>query len=268
MDQPPSAIAFPAREYRFDDAQRPDVLRMVPVEAPVSIAVNGLGYAVMMATPSDLTCFATGFALSEGLAVRADEIRSDVAEIEGGWIVRISVPQDNAARILERQRARMSESSCGLCGVENIAAVHRALPQLLSGPPVARAAIGAAMHDLRDWQPLNRETGAVHAAAFAGFDGVIRHAYEDVGRHNALDKLIGALALADIDPAGGMVLLSSRCSYEIVEKCARAGAGLLVTISAPTSLAVERATLARLTLVALARRDSMLVLNDPFDRLT
>ena len=239
----------------------------MPIEAPVAIEVNGLGYAVMMATPANLAAFATGFALSEGLAATPSDIRVDVAGVEGGWIVRLRVPQGSAGRIAERQRARMSESSCGLCGVENIAAIHRALPELPEGPPMRRAAIARALLALSDWQPLNRETGAVHAAAFARFDGTITHAFEDVGRHNALDKLIGGLALEGIDPAGGMVLLSSRCSYEIVEKCARARAGLLVTISAPTSLAVERAKLARLTLVALARRDSMLVLNDPYDRI-
>jgi len=255
-------------ECRFDDAADTQRQRPVAVEAPVAIEINGLGYAVMMATPSDLDEFAVGFALSEGLAGKAADIRSDIAWIEGGWIARLRVPASRADRIAERQRARMSESSCGLCGVENIAAVHRALPQLPPGPPVERSAIARALEDLRDWQPLNRETGAVHAAAFATRDGIITHAFEDVGRHNALDKLLGGLALAGIDPAGGMVLLSSRCSYEIVEKCARAGAGLLVTISAPTSLAVERAVLAQLTLVALARRDSMLVMNDPFDRIS
>ncbi len=258
---------FAVSERRFDGAADAALDRAVPVETPVAIEVNGLGYAVMMATPSDLTEFAVGFALSEGLAERAEDIRSDIAEIEGGWIARLKVPASHAERIAERQRARMSESSCGLCGVENIAAVHRALPQLFTGPAVGRAAIAHALESLRDWQPLNRETGAVHVAAFAGFDGTIVQAFEDVGRHNALDKLIGAMALAGTDPADGMVLVSSRCSYEIVEKCARAGASLLVTISAPTSLAVERAKRARLTLVVLARRDSMLVLNDPFGRI-
>lgn len=248
--------SFAVTEMRFDGGEDGARDRAVPVETPVAIEVNGLGYAVMMATPADLAAFATGFVLSEGLAERASDVRCDIAEVEGGWIARLRVPP-GCADIRERQRARMSESSCGLCGLENIEAVHRALPTLPGGPNVARDAIARALGNLRDWQPLNRETGAVHAAAFADFDGVIAKAYEDVGRHNALDKLIGALALDGIDPAGGMVLLSSRCSYEIIEKCARAGAGMLVTISAPTSLAVERAKLARLTLVALARRGAI-----------
>lgn len=260
--------SFAAQEMCFDGGDDGARARAVPVEAPVAIEVNGLGYAVMLATPADLTVFATGFALSEGLAVRAADIRCDIAKVEGGWIARLRVPPERAIVIEERRRARMSESSCGLCGLENIAAVHRVLPELPDGPKVTRDAIARALESLRDWQPLNRATGAVHAAAFANFDGIILKAFEDVGRHNAMDKLVGALALDGIDPAGGMVLLSSRCSYEIVEKCARAGAGLLVTISAPTSLAVERAMLAKLTLVALARRDSMLVMNDPHERLT
>ncbi|WP_420606441.1 formate dehydrogenase accessory sulfurtransferase FdhD [Novosphingopyxis sp.] len=260
--------SFAVTEMRFDGGEDRARDRAVPVETPVAIEVNGLGYAVMMATPADLTAFATGFALSEGLAERAADVRCDIAEVEGGWIARLRVPPVRADIVRERQRARMSESSCGLCGLENIAAVHRALPELPDGPNVSRVAIARALESLRDWQPLNRETGAVHAAALASFDGEILAAFEDVGRHNAMDKLIGALALDGVKPSTGIVLLSSRCSYEIVEKCVAAGAGLLVTISAPTSLAVERAKLAKLTLVALARRDSMLVLNDPYGRLS
>lgn len=237
--------------------------RSIAVEAPVSIEVGGIGYAVMMATPTDLKDYALGFALSEGLVATPDQIeRIDVHPVEGGWALRIWVPPDRKAKALERARQRVSESSCGLCGIENIEQVLRPLPPLTARITTDRAAIAAALGALRDHQPLGRATGAVHAAAFCAPTGEIRLAREDVGRHNALDKLIGALARAGTDPATGFILLSARCSYELVEKTVRAGCPMLVTISAPTSLAAERAVQAGLTLVALARADSALVIND------
>jgi FdhD protein len=237
--------------------------RSVPVEVPVSIEVCGIGYAVMMATPSDLADYALGFALSEGLVERRDEVLAlDIHEVEGGWVLRLSLPPERAEIALERARRRVTESSCGLCGMDNIAQVLRPLPQLEARIRTDRAAIARALASLRDHQPLGRVTGAVHAAAFCGPDGAILCAREDVGRHNALDKLIGAMATEGRDPATGFILLSARCSYELVEKTVRAGCPMLVTISAPTSLAVERAISAGLTLVTLARADSALVVSD------
>ena len=241
-----------------------DLLRRVPLEAPVAIEYNGIGYAVMMATPADLQAYAVGLTLGEGLATRADEIGDiDVHQIDGGWIVRIMLSPERMGPVLERARTRVSESSCGLCGIESIEQVLRPLPPVTAPPSASRAAIAKAWAALPDHQPLSRATGAVHAAAFCTPDGRIVAAREDVGRHNALDKLVGALALDGVDPATGFILLSARCSYELVEKTVRAGCPMLVTISAPTSLAVERAAAAGLTLVALARADNALVLNDP-----
>ncbi len=157
----------------------------------------------------------------------------------------------------------MSESSCGLCGIENIEEVLRPLPPVTARIATDRTAIANALMALPDHQPLGRATGAAHAAAFCSPAGAIELAREDVGRHNALDKLIGAMARAGIDPASGFILLSARCSYELVEKTVRAGCPMLVTISAPTSLAVERAADAGLTLVALARTDAALIVGDP-----
>lgn len=239
------------------------LVRSLPIEAPVSIEVGGIGYAVMMATPADLEDYALGFALSEGLVEAADQIeRIDLHAVEGGWALRLWVPAERKAMALERARQRVSESSCGLCGIENIEQVLRPLPPLTAQITTDRAAIAAALAALRDHQPLGQATGAVHAAAFCTPTGKILYAREDVGRHNALDKLIGALARAGTDPATGFILLSARCSYELVEKTVRAGCPMLVTISAPTSLAAERAVQAGLTLVALARPDSALVIND------
>ncbi len=230
--------------------------RAVPVKMPVAIEVSGISYAVMMATPADLSDYAIGFCLSEGLVTSAAEVKSIHAHpVEGGIVLRLSLPAAARERVLARARVRVTESSCGLCGIDNIAQVLRPLPPLAATLAVPRKAIARALDDLRDHQPLGRATGAVHAAAFADVTGKILVAREDVGRHNALDKLVGALSRAGLDPATGFILLTARCSYELVEKTVRLGCPVLVTISAPTSLAADRARAAGLTLVALARRD-------------
>jgi FdhD protein len=252
------------RRLGFIEPEDRTLLRSVPIEAPVAIQICGAGnYAVMMATPSDLHDYATGFALGEGLAVRSDQIQDiDIRQVDGGWVIRITVPPEHVESARKRTRARVTESSCGLCGMESIAQVLRPLPPVAARIATNRAAIARSLSSLPEFQPLGRSTGAVHAAAFCAPDGRIVCVREDVGRHNALDKLIGALAKSGIHPASGFILLSARCSYELVEKTVRAGCPMLVTISAPTSLAVERATNAGLTLVTLARPDSALIVND------
>jgi FdhD protein len=257
------SLDFTAHRIAFDGADS-DALRRVPIEMPVAIEYNGIGYAVMMATPADLEDFAVGLTLSEGLAAIGDIADVDLHAIAGGWIARITLASDKLEPVLARARTRVSESSCGLCGMDSIEQVLRPLPPVTSRIATTRAAIADALAGLSAHQPLSAATGAVHAAAFCTADGAIVMAREDVGRHNALDKLLGGLARAGLSAADGFVLLTSRCSYELVEKAVRANCPLLVTISAPTSLAVERATAAGLTLAALARRDSMLVLNDPW----
>ncbi len=232
-------------------------------EAPIALEFNGLAYAVMMATPADLEDFALGFALTEGLAKSpADLSDLAVAEVEKGWIVRAQLTGLGIEQLTERVRARVAESSCGLCGIENLDTVAKPLPQVAAHAPLDEAAIFTALAALREHQPLTRQTGAAHAAAFATPEGAILHAREDVGRHNALDKLIGALAAAGQDLAEGFILSTARCSYEIVEKAVRAGATRLVTVSLPTSMAVARAEQASLSLWCLARDDSILRVND------
>jgi FdhD protein len=232
-------------------------------EAPVALEFNGLSYAVMMATPADLEDFALGFALTEGLAkAPADLTDIAVAEVEHGWVVRAALSGLGIDQLTDRVRARVAESSCGLCGIENLEAVARPLPPVAAHGALAEAAIFAALAALRDHQPLGRQTGAAHAAAFASPAGTIHAVREDVGRHNAMDKLVGALATAGQDPAGGFILSTARCSYEIVEKAVRAGATRLVTVSLPTSMAVARAEQAGLSLWSLARDDSVLLVND------
>ncbi|MFB0612815.1 formate dehydrogenase accessory sulfurtransferase FdhD [Aurantiacibacter poecillastricola] len=250
-------------EIRADGSRRELQRAFVP-EVPVALEYNGLSYAVMMASPADLEDFARGFALTEGLArTPSDMTDIAVAEVEHGWIVRAQLTGLGIEKLTERVRTRVAESSCGLCGIENLEAVSAPLPRVAGHETLAPGAIFAALGKLRDHQPLTKQTGAAHAAAFCTADGTILHAREDVGRHNAMDKLVGALAAAGQDVGDGFILSSARCSYEIVEKTVRAGATRLVTISLPTSMAVERAKAAGLGLWCLARDDSVLLVNDP-----
>jgi FdhD protein len=249
-------------EVRADGTRRALARDWVP-EAPVALEFNGLSYAVMMATPADLEDFARGFALTEGLAkTPADVTDIAIAETDKGWIVRSSLAGLGIEKLTDRVRARVAESSCGLCGIENLEAVARPLPRVSTHSALDPQAIFTALGALRDHQPLTRRTGAAHAAAFCDETGAIRTVREDVGRHNALDKLIGALAVSGEDPTDGFILSTARCSYEIVEKAVRAGATRLVTVSLPTSMAVERTKEAGLSLWSLARDDSMLLVND------
>ncbi len=248
--------------YSFDrvapDSQATPHARAVIAESPVAIEVNGIGYAVMMATPQDIADFATGFALAERIVTAAGEIESlDLHDTPRGTIVRLTVPPARAAKMLDRVRRRTSDSSCGLCGMDNLDAVHRDLPRVPEAT-AAPASIFAALAAMRAHQPLNRATGAAHAALLCAHDGTIRVAREDVGRHNAFDKLIGAMARQRLGWDDGFALLSSRCSYELVEKAALAACPMLVTVSAATSLALDRAQAAGLTLVSLARDDAVL----------
>lgn len=248
-------------EIARDGTHRPVTREWVP-EAPVALEFNGLSYAVMMATPADLEDFALGFALTEGLAQAPSDVTDlAVAEVENGWIVRAALTGLGIDQLTDRVRARVAESSCGLCGIENLEAVTRPLPKVAEHESLPEAAIFTALAALREHQPLMRQTSAAHAAAFASPAGAILHAREDVGRHNAMDKLVGALAAAGQNPAAGFILSTARCSYEIVEKAVRAGATRLVTVSLPTSMAVARAQQADLSLWCLARDDSVLLVN-------
>ncbi|WP_097093393.1 formate dehydrogenase accessory sulfurtransferase FdhD [Novosphingobium sp. Chol11] len=235
------------------------VERDLAEEMPVAIEFNGVGYAVLMATPGDVAELVQGFALAERLVLPSDApLDVDVHVTEQGLVARATLPPERVEGLLGRVRHRVSDSSCGLCGVENLEQALRPLPAVTARSTAGRAAIFRALGDLAAHQPLNRQTGAVHAAALAGADGAIRLAYEDVGRHNAFDKLIGAMRRRQLSWDGGFALLSSRCSYELVEKAALANCPLLVTISAPTRLAAERAASAGLPIIVLARADAML----------
>ncbi len=241
------------------DGARTATPRALADEVPIAVEFNGLGYAVLMATPVDLVDLAYGFALSERLIDAAgDVIEVDEHRTDRGVIVRVTIAGHLGERIVERVRHRVAESSCGLCGIENLEQALRPLPSVTATSNASDTALFHALAALRDHQPLNRATGAVHAAAACAATGEVLLAREDVGRHNAFDKLIGAMLREGRGWGGGFALLSSRCSYELVEKAALAGCPMLVTISAPTALAVQRAAAAGVALRVLARSDSML----------
>jgi formate dehydrogenase accessory protein FdhD len=248
-----SAIAAPATT-RVRDGQETALPQVVAAEVPIALSYNGRSHVVMMGTPADLEDFAVGFSIAEGIVDDADEIE-DIACTDTGKGLRISVaiPPAWAARIENQQRNLAGRTGCGLCGVTTIEQALRPLPPVPAGPPVAASAIAASLEALPAQQKINRETGAVHAAAFADRSGTLLAVREDIGRHNAFDKLIGAVARADLDPADGFALITSRCSMEMVQKAATFGFPLLVAISAPTSLAIELAEGCGLTLVAFAR---------------
>ncbi len=233
-------------------------------EAAVALVYNEQPHAVMMATPLDLEDFGLGFSLSEGIVDRADELLDvRVVRLEQGLQLSMRIPPERQQRLRDRPRALEGRSGCGVCGTRHIDDVLRAPRPALAGIVVDAVALRRALDEMRTRQSINAETGAVHAAAWASPDGAVQLLREDVGRHNALDKLIGALARAGTPAAQGFVVLTSRASYEMVLKSASAGVSLIVAISAPTSLAVDLADEAGITLVGFARNDRCTVYTRP-----
>ena len=223
-------------------------------EVPVGLVYAGDLFAVMLATPTDLEDFATGFSLSEGIVGSADELAiTAIDELTDGVRLRMELPVERLAALLRRKRNLMGGSGCGRCGTDSFAETLRPLDPVRSTARIAPDAIRRAVAALPSGQTLNRQTGSVHAAGFALPDGQLLAVREDVGRHNALDKLIGALARGGIDPAGGFVVVSSRCSFEMVHKTAAAGIPLIAAISAPTSLCVGFAETVGVGVVAYVR---------------
>ncbi|QIO99607.1 formate dehydrogenase accessory sulfurtransferase FdhD [Bradyrhizobium symbiodeficiens] len=230
--------------------------RLIPEETPLALTYNGGTYAVMMGTPQNLEDFAVGFSLSEGIVKSADDIRSlEVVRLDDGIELRMWLAAEDAARIGERRRHVAGPTGCGICGIESIAEAVRPAAVVPHGQTFTPEQIMAAMQAIAPLQSINLQTRAVHAAAFWSPAGHIVGLREDVGRHNALDKLAGALARGRTDTRGGMVLLTSRVSVEMVQKAAAIGAPVMVAVSAPTALAVRTAEAAGITLIAIARQD-------------
>jgi len=238
--------------------------RRVPEETPVALTYNGGTYAVMMATPQDLQDFAVGFSLSEGIVRSPEEILSlDVIELDDGIELRMWLEPATAARISERRRQIAGPTGCGLCGIDSIAEAVRPAAIVAGELRVSASDITTATQALPAFQDIHNETRAVHAAAFwAPSQGIVA-LREDVGRHNALDKLAGAVARDGIATDRGMVLLTSRVSVELVQKTAAMGAAVMVAVSAPTALAVRMADAAGITLIAVARSDGFEIFTHP-----
>ncbi len=251
----PATLSVAARRLRFTEAGREAAVE-VAVEMPVNIVYGTMPYAVMMASPGDLEDFVVGFSLTEGVIAAASDIRGIALRHEADGIVAdVELAPERFRAHLARRRNLTGRTSCGICGIETIAELPQAEGQGVARPePVSEKAIAWALAALDYCQPLHRLTRAVHAAAWCDMRGSIVTAREDVGRHNALDKLIGARLLAGCDRRG-FLLVTSRASFEMVEKAAIFGAGTLVAISAPTSFAIDRAMTLGITLVAVARAD-------------
>ena len=235
------------------------IIWLLPEEVPVAIMVNSISHAVMMATPADLQDFAVGFALSERLVAHSSHIGNVLVMSSGeGFSVDLAIEESKLIRERIIPRSMEGRVGCGLCGIEEMADAIRMPDRKLPRPNVSSGAIAKAFAALPSFQPMNELNRTVHAAAWCSVDGSILLAREDVGRHNALDKLIGAMARARTKPESGFVLMSSRCSFELVQKCATVGIGALATISAPTALALKLAKQAGLKLAALSSQGIMI----------
>ncbi|MCS0502485.1 formate dehydrogenase accessory sulfurtransferase FdhD [Ancylobacter mangrovi] len=250
-------LAVKAGEVRLGE-------RAIPEETAVAIVHNGSTYAVMMATPADLEDFGYGFSLTEGVVGSLSDVESiETLEFDEGVEIRLWLNEERAGQMVARRRQIAGPTGCGLCGVESLELATKPAKLVPEGRSFTTAQIGEAIAALPTAQRLNHETRAVHAAAFwQPGDGLVA-VREDVGRHNALDKLVGHLTRTGRDAAAGIVLLTSRVSIEMVQKTAMLGAPVLVAVSAPTALAVRTAEASGITLAAIARDDGFEVFTHP-----
>jgi FdhD protein len=258
MEAADRRMTMPAAQARPVLRMRHDVLTaiedMVIDEVPVALVYNGISHAVMMATPADLEEFALGFSLSEGIIAQPGQCYGiEVEEGEDGIAVHLEIAAEAFMALKERRRTLAGRTGCGLCGVESLQQVHRTLPLLAPARGLHAAGVRRALDAIGAQQTLTRLTGAAHAAAWCGMDGGLGIVREDIGRHNALDKVIGAMARARARPSDGFLLITSRVSFEMAQKAIVAGVPALVGMSAPTLAAVELAEKAGMTLLAFAR---------------
>jgi FdhD protein len=250
---------------RVSETRAEDTSRLIPEEVPVALVYDGTTHAVMMATPADLEDFGVGFSLTEGIVARRDQIRElEIVEHEKGIEARMWLVPEAGLKQVERRRRITGPTACGLCGVDSLEAAVAEPRRVGHAATATPAEIQRALGAMPPAQTLNVATRAVHAAAFwDGAAGTIAAVREDVGRHNALDKLVGAVATAGLDPAKGFVVLTSRVSVEMVQKTAMLGAEIIVAVSAPTALALRVAEAAGITLVAIARPDAFEIFTHP-----
>jgi FdhD protein len=241
-----------------------DVTDFVAEERPVGLLYQGIPHVVMLASPADLEDLGVGFTLSEGIAADASEIHSvDVAHKDGSITVNLGISSNSFAALLRQRRNLAGRTGCGLCGVENVEDAVRSPRHVGAGVRVTPDELHAQLAALQDRQPVNARTGSVHAAAWALPGKGIQLVREDVGRHNALDKVIGALARANRDCRAGYFIITSRASFEMVQKTAMVGASFVAAVSAPTALAIDVAKESGVTLVGFARADRHVIYSHP-----
>lgn len=237
-------------------------------EVPVSLVYNGLPHVVMLATPTDLEEFAMGFSITEGIIKNPQELLSArIFNRSNGIEVQLKIPDHRFQYLADKGRNLTGRTGCGLCGASTLRQAIRQPGPVNGSLSLSAAGLHSALTDIKQHQKLNQLTGAVHAAAWATPDQGILTIREDVGRHNALDKLIGFLLRTGKDLSSGFVIVTSRASYEMVQKTAWVGITLLAAVSAPTGLAIRLADETGLTLIGFARSDQHVVYTHPY-RLT
>jgi FdhD protein len=249
---------------RYRSGTLADATDAIAEEVPIALVYNDRPHVVMMATPRDLDDFVLGFSLSEGVIADAAELASiETQTLLEGIEVRMRIPEARAEVLESRRRNLTGRTSCGLCGAQALEDAVRQPPKVGAGPSIDNDALHRALAQMHDLQPLNVATGATHAAAWARHDGEIALLREDVGRHNALDKLIGAMSTARESVDEGFLVVTSRASYEMVQKSATVGIALLAAISAPTALAIHLAEETGMTLIGFARPEGHVVYAGP-----
>ncbi len=259
------ARCVPVSRWRAGCSQATD--DWVSEEVPIALEFNGISHAVMLATPCDLEDFALGFGLSEGIFASAVDLYGcEVSETGPGITVSMDVSASSFAKLKVRRRTLVGRTGCGVCGTESLAHALRPVPRVTTGLNVRCEAVVQAVQAMRDEQSMNHLTGSMHAAAWCDVNGSLQVAREDVGRHNALDKLVGALAGARWVASEGFMVVTSRASIEMVQKAAVAGVSLIAAISAPTQLAINTAQTAGICLLGLVREDNLVIYSHP-DRI-
>ena len=245
---------------RVRDGEQTIAMDVIAVEVPVALEYNGISHVVMLASPANLENFALGFSLSEGIIQQASELYAcEVEATAAGWLVHLEIAAERFMLLKERRRNLAGRTGCGLCGTESLEQVTRCKTVVSHRHHFTEAAILNGMHAMQNMQPMQKQSGATHAAAWMTAQGQIECVREDVGRHNALDKLIGVMAEQKQDFTAGVLLITSRASYEMVQKAAIMNVGVIAAISAPTSFAVELAEQTEVTLMGFMRDQTYVV---------
>ena len=249
---------------RVRDGEQTITTDVIAVEVPVALEYNGISHVVMLASPADLENFALGFSLSEGIIQQVSELYAcEVESTEAGWLVHLEIAAERFMLLKQRRRNLAGRTGCGLCGTESLEQVTRCTTSVSHRHHFTEAAIVNGMHSMQNLQPLQMQSGATHAAAWMTAQGQVDLVREDVGRHNALDKLIGVMAEQKQDFSEGVMLITSRASYEMVQKAAIMNVGVIAAISAPTSFAVELAERTGVTLIGFMRDRSYVIYTHP-----